>query len=267
MNFDPIKVKQVPPIPSAVVCHIDESALFEKQAGSAAKLAATCASKVPELSYTSVALQDMFSADFIGDPAFDTVLKKVAGSDEAFLVALSKESSTMSNEERLRALFKSINKNTAKEDLFWHLKLAMLLAMARREGCDYIFLGDTATRQSIKMISCISHGRGYSIPFDVGVEVEGCFPGVVLLRPMKDALTKEVAVYNHLHGLTGDVIAPQNFGTYMPPKSSIERLTEHFIVGLDRDFPSTVSTVSRTASKLTPQKNMDYTKKCAICLM
>lgn len=40
-----------------------------------------------------------------------------------------------------------------------------------------------------------------------------------------------------------------------------------FITGLDRDFPSTVSTVSRTASKLTVHSEMDVNNKCAICLM
>ena len=40
-----------------------------------------------------------------------------------------------------------------------------------------------------------------------------------------------------------------------------------FITTLDRDFPSTVSTISRTASKLTPLNEMDLSKKCAICDM
>jgi hypothetical protein len=87
-------------------------------------------------------------------------------------------------------------------------------------------MADSSTRQAIKMISKISNGRGYSIPFDVGLEVDGCFDKVVILRPMKDMLAKEMGMYNRLHGIDHDVTAPFNWGTYMPPKSSIERLTE-----------------------------------------
>jgi hypothetical protein len=87
-------------------------------------------------------------------------------------------------------------------------------------------MADSSTRQAIKMISKISNGRGYSIPFDVGLEVDGCFDNVVILRPMKDMLAKEMGMYNRLHGIDHDVTAPFNWGTYMPPKSSIERLTE-----------------------------------------
>lgn len=87
-------------------------------------------------------------------------------------------------------------------------------------------MADSSTRQAIKMISKISNGRGYSIPFDVGLEVDGCFDDVVILRPMKDMLAKEMGMYNRLHGIDHDVTAPFNWGTYMPPKSSIERLTE-----------------------------------------
>jgi hypothetical protein len=36
--------------------------------------------------------------------------------------------------QRLRDLFDNINKNTAKEDLYWNIKFAMLLTIAKREG-------------------------------------------------------------------------------------------------------------------------------------
>ena len=39
-----------------------------------------------------------------------------------------------------------------------------------------------------------------------------------------------------------------------------------FIVGLERDYPSTVSTVARTAAKLKPSE-LIRDEKCIICLM
>ncbi|KAI8088967.1 uncharacterized protein BX664DRAFT_262685 [Halteromyces radiatus] len=272
MIVNPTEKRKIAMVPSAVVCHLDESTLFEQQKGSAEKLEAMVKSKYPQLSYISQPMEDIFSKDFYSNPNFDKCFKNVPGgnSEHEYIVQLgqeSTESTQITNGERLKTLFNNINKNTAKEDLYWNIKFAMLLTIAKREQCDYIFMADSSTRQAIKMISKISNGRGYSIPMDVGMEVDSCFKDVVILRPMKDMLAKEMGIYNRLHGIDHDVTTPFNFGTYNAPKSSIERLTEDFIVGLDRDFPSTVSTISRTASKLTPHSNIDYSKKCAICQM
>ncbi|ORZ22640.1 hypothetical protein BCR42DRAFT_319838 [Absidia repens] len=271
MVINPNEKKKIAMVPSAVVCHIDESALFEEQKGSSAKLKAMVENKYPQLSFIGQPMEDIFDSDFISGSHLDKSLKNMPGAsrDYEHIVQLAQESNNdnTTNADRLKKLFSNINKNTAKEDLYWNIKFAMLLAIAKQERCDYIFMADSSTRQAIKMISKISNGRGYSIPMDVGLEVDSCFKDVVILRPMKDMLAKEMGMYNRLHGVDHDVTAPFNWGTYMPPKSSIERLTEDFIVGLDRDFPSTVSTISRTASKLTPHSNIDYSKTCAICQM
>ncbi|CAO3648699.1 unnamed protein product [Cunninghamella echinulata] len=269
---NPTEKKKIALVPSAVVCHIDESALFEQHEGASTKLENMIKAKFPKLSFVSQPMEDIFTSAFKSDPNFDLSLKNTSSTnyDHEHMIQLVKQSPDdleTTNADRLKNLFKNINKNTAKEDLYWNIKFAMLLTIARREGCDYIFMGDSSTRQAIKMISKISNGRGYSIPMDVGLEVDTCFKDVVVLRPMKDMLAKEMGFYNRLHGLDHDVTAPVNFGTYMAPKSSIERLTEDFIVNLDRDFPSTVSTISRTASKLVPSSNVDYSKACAICHM
>ena len=87
-------------------------------------------------------------------------------------------------------------------------------------------MADTATRQAIKMISMTSKGRGYSIPFDIGVENDTTFPGLTILRPMKDMLSKEIGLYNRFKDLEKYVIPPTDFNTGKPAKSSIERLTE-----------------------------------------
>ncbi len=166
----------------------------------------------------------------------------------------------------LQALFGSIQKTTAKEDLLWHIKMDMLLTVARREGCTYIFFGDSATRQAIKMISWTAKGRGYSLPLDISVDNELTFD-VGIMRPMKDMLSKEIGLYNYFSGIHRLLLPPYHLGAVMPAKSSIDRLTEGFINRLERDFPSTVSTVCRTTLKLTPSKDMDYQRSCALCLM
>lgn len=145
--------------------------------------------------------------------------------------------------------------------------MEMLVTVARREGCSYIFMGDCATRQAIKMINMTSTGRGYTLPLDVGVENDTSFKDICVMRPMKDMLSKEIGFYNHFAKIDKYILPAYNFSTKMPAKSSIERLTEEFIVAIECEFPSTVSTICRTITKLQPSENMDPTKSCAMCLM
>jgi hypothetical protein len=40
-----------------------------------------------------------------------------------------------------------------------------------------------------------------------------------------------------------------------------------FIIGLEKDYPSTVSTIVKTAAKLTPSNSIDPECRCVICFM
>ncbi|KAI8393454.1 uncharacterized protein BYT42DRAFT_591227 [Radiomyces spectabilis] len=267
----PHEKKKIQLLSSVMVCHIDESALFQEQSGTVQHLESMMKEQYPNMEFKHHRMEDIFKDEFMGTSDFDQVLKCVDDANKKdnehlvqFLQA-DQSNAPADHGERLRLLFSNIIKNTSKESLYWHLKMTMLLTIARREGCSFIFMGDSSTLQAIKMISMTSQGRGYSIPFDVGVENDTSFKDLVILRPMKDMLAKEIAYYNTIVGLNKYVVAPTNWATKMPAKSSIERLTEDFIVSLDKDFPSTVSTISRTASKLTPSKNLDLQRTCAIC--
>ncbi|KAK2489361.1 hypothetical protein MC885_003242 [Smutsia gigantea] len=71
---------------------------------------------------------------------------------------------------------------------------------------------------------------------------------VVVVRPMRDHTLKEVAFYNRLFGVPS-VFTPA-VDTKVPEKASIHRLMEAFMLRLQAQFPSTVSTVYRTSEKL-----------------
>jgi len=46
-------------------------------------------------------------------------------------------------------------------------------------------------------------------------------------------------------------------------RQSIVSLTRNFIMGLERDYPSTVNTIARTCAKVTPKEQSDT--KCLLC--
>jgi len=125
-------------------------------------------------------------------------------------------------------------------------------------------LGDCSSRLSIKIISLTSKGRGFSLPLETSGETDW-FEDVIITRPMKDMLSKEIGIYNQFVGL--DDVYIQSVTSMMHAKASIERLTEDFIVGLEKEFPSTVSTIARTGAKLTPSDSIVKENRCIVCLM
>lgn len=78
---------------------------------------------------------------------------------------------------------------------------------------------------------------------------------------MREFVKKEVTFWN----LMRDNIYVEwiKFTTKTRPNSSIEKLTEFYINGLEKDFPSTVYTIFKTGNKL--MKPKEYSKKCHLC--
>ncbi|KFW84049.1 Cytoplasmic tRNA 2-thiolation protein 2, partial [Manacus vitellinus] len=89
---------------------------------------------------------------------------------------------------------------------------------------------------------------------------------VMVVRPMRDYTAKEIAFYNHFFNIP-TVIVPPLF-TKRREKPSIHHLIERFLLGLQEDFPSTISTVYRTGEKLSPDpaKASSESQRCLLCL-
>ncbi|CAG8463658.1 9994_t:CDS:2 [Diversispora eburnea] len=79
--------------------------------------------------------------------------------------------------------------------------------------------------------------------------------------------TKIISLTSKGRGFSFETVFIPSLTSLRPSKSSIERLTEDFIVGLERDYPSTVSTIARTGSKLTTSNSIDDENRCALCLI
>ncbi len=122
--------------------------------------------------------------------------------------------------------------------------------------CTQIFTSESSTSLAITLLSGIAIGRGMQIPRDVsfrdGVrmqnsESEEGAAGVDLIRPLREFSSEEVETYNTFHPY-GSGLEKWFFAT--DALASIERLTESFVCGLQRDFPSTIPTLFRTGDKL-----------------
>ncbi|CAJ0847331.1 10956_t:CDS:2 [Entrophospora sp. SA101] len=108
------------------------------------------------------------------------------------------------------------------------------------------------------------NGRGFTLPLEISAQEDSWFKGLVVSRPMKDMLSKEIGIYNHFLEL--DIIFTPTLTTMKTSsKASIDKLTEDFIVGLEKEYPSTVSTIVRTAAKLNTSNSIDPENRCVIC--
>ncbi|KAG0269764.1 Cytoplasmic tRNA 2-thiolation protein 2 [Actinomortierella ambigua] len=180
------------------------------------------------------------------------------------------ESQSLSREEkvqRLQQLLGALTTLTAKETVLEHIRQRLLTQMTKKARCDVLITGTSATKMAIQILELTALGRGYALPHEtalVSTWVDGC----KTIRPLKDILQRELELFNALKGL--DTI-PNN-GVDLEPTlqaksaaKSIGRLTSSFIVGLDKEFPSTAATVCKTAAKLTMPAEATYQNRCPVC--
>lgn len=145
----------------------------------------------------------------------------------------------------------------------------LLLYTAYSIGASHLVLGTSLTSLSISLISSIAQGGGFVVPQAIQEEwappsVER-IPGdsswngeVRLVRPLRDVGMKECQAWVWWHQLP--VVGKQRIPI---PKQNIGHLTKGFIIGLERDYPSTVSTIAKTAGKLAPKG--EFGERCILC--
>ncbi|NWZ74120.1 CTU2 protein, partial [Acrocephalus arundinaceus] len=167
-------------------------------------------------------------------------------------------------QELLRA-FEAAGTATAREELLEMLRTHLIVQTARDRGYAKVMMGDSVTRVAIKLLTNLSLGRGAYLAVDTGF-TDQRHGDVMVVRPMRDYTAKEIAFYNFFYGVP-TVIVPPLF-TKRREKPSIHQLVERFLLGLQEEFPSTISTVYRTGEKLSPEpaKASSESQRCLLCL-
>ncbi|CAL8348582.1 unnamed protein product [Boreogadus saida] len=169
--------------------------------------------------------------------------------------------------QTLQELFSRVKTLTAKEDLLHTLRRHLLVSTARTEGYSKLMLGENCTRLAVKLLANIALGRGAQLAVDTAF-CDPRYGDIVAVKPMRDYTAKEISLYNYMWNVPY-VFIP-SLETKTADKSSIQRLTESFVVKLQVDFPSTVSTIYRTGEKLqTASVTEDIERaplKCLFCM-
>ncbi|NWS84127.1 CTU2A protein, partial [Toxostoma redivivum] len=167
-------------------------------------------------------------------------------------------------QELLRS-FEAAGTATAREELLEMLRTHLIVQTARDRGYAKVMMGESLTRVAIKLLTNLSLGRGAFLAVDTGF-TDQRHGDVMVVRPMRDYTAKEIAFYNRFFSVPTVTVPP--LFTKRREKPSIHQLVERFLLGLQEEFPSTISTVYRTGEKLSPEpaKASSESQRCLLCL-
>ncbi|KAI9512022.1 hypothetical protein F5148DRAFT_1165690 [Russula earlei] len=171
--------------------------------------------------------------------------------------------------DALKAHLRALPTATAVLYTLSTLTRLLLLYTAYSIGASHLVLGTSLTSLSISLISSISQGGGFVVPQAIQEEWIPPFikriPGatswsgeVRLIRPLRDVGMKECTAWVWWHQLW--VVGKQRIPI---SEKTIGKITNDFIIGLERDYLSTVSTVVKTVGKLAPKGKPGL--RCVLC--
>ncbi|KAJ6531827.1 hypothetical protein B0H19DRAFT_965895 [Mycena capillaripes] len=179
------------------------------------------------------------------------------------LVMSPKPTASSDSVASLLAYISALPTQTAVPTAIQNLIRLLLLHTAWSTESSHLLLGTCLTSLSVSLISSISQGGGFVVREEAQEEWQptvhiGSKRTVRVNRPLRDIGMKECAVWAWWRGLK--VIGKESV---LGGKQGIGALTKNFIVGLERDYPSTVSTIARTCGKLAPKDSSDA--MCILC--
>lgn len=170
------------------------------------------------------------------------------------------------NLARLHKLLGAVNSSSSRSDLLGIFLRRVVVQFAKSHNLEGVLWADSTTKLAEKVLSESSKGRGYSLPWSV---TDGETPFDVLFHfPLREVLKKEVAEYVKATDppLT-DLIRDDTVSTSRFPVSSkhmtIDLLAHQYFDSVEANYPSIVSNVVRTSTKL--EASIVSLKRCHLC--
>ncbi|KIK63041.1 hypothetical protein GYMLUDRAFT_41346 [Collybiopsis luxurians FD-317 M1] len=237
----------------ASVCYVEISSAFPGTVDQTDKIKLLVEEKFEALEFISLRLEDSFDRKWwakIGRNTFSDLNVDVTNADLFFSTV--SDDSIPDPVQKLRSYISALPTHTAIDNAIRTLTRILLLYTAHYTQSSHLLLGTSLTSLSISLISSISQGGGFAVREEAQEEWN---PGsssastpIRLVRPLQEITMKECSLWAWWNNLcvVGRAKHPGS-------KQGIGALTKDFIVGLERDYPSTVSTIARTCAKLAPK--------------
>lgn len=186
------------------------------------------------------------------------------------LIPLQAHHQNLTHQEQLAQLISSLASATARADVLTTLKTRLIVEHAKLTGCESILWGDSTTRLAERTLAETAKGRGFSLPWQIS-DGESPF-GLKFHYPLRDVLKKELVSYIDMAepGLASLVYEPSTGATQASMSSkntTIDDLMKQYFESVEENFPSIVSNVVRTTSKLQLPADANSDPSCNLCGM
>lgn len=183
---------------------------------------------------------------------------------------LRESDSKSSPQEQFTCLLASLTSASARADVLTTLRTRLIVEHAKATACESILWGDSTTKLAEKTLSETAKGRGYALPWHV-TDGESPF-GINVHYPLRDVLKKELISYiamarPELSTLVHSLSSVATQASTSSKNTTIDDLMKQYFESVEENFPSIVSNVVRTTSKL--QVTADALKDpcCSLCSM
>lgn len=164
------------------------------------------------------------------------------------------------HKDHLRTILDNLPDNTSRIDLLNQLRRRLLVSTARTLGCNKVFVADYAIDIATKVLGDICLGRGAQLSMLANFCDARC--DIKILKPLRNFTQQELVYYSQHHKIESIKLKESNVTA-----TSIQALARNFATGLESQFSGTVSTIFRTAEKISPRINaqQNVEDNCVLC--
>lgn len=180
--------------------------------------------------------------------------------------------------EILACVLRGLPEASSRTDLLVSLRMRLVTAFARRNGCWIVAWGDSMSRLAEKTLAETAKGRGYSLPWQTGdgeTPFGGGGGGIRFMYPFQDLYRKEIELWADvasdplLVDILGRSRTVKNSSLVSSKHLTIDDLMRRYFQGVEESYPSLVANVVRTSNKLEAPSNsnlgLDPWITCVVC--
>ncbi|KAG5315574.1 CTU2 protein, partial [Pseudoatta argentina] len=196
-----------------------------------------------------------------GFNSYAVSMSQVLSEEDALDIKPIDQEINYENDNRLHAILANLSDDTSRADFLNQLRRRLLLSAARKLNCNKIFVADSVADIAMNVLGDVCLGRGAQLSTQANFCDARCID-IKILKPMRDFTQQELVYYSEYHKIN-----PVKSIEDSVPATSIQALTRNFTMELESQFSGTISTVYRTADKISPRSNVQQSleNNCALC--
>jgi cytoplasmic tRNA 2-thiolation protein 2 len=171
------------------------------------------------------------------------------------------------NQEKLGLFLRTLSSATSRTDATQLLKRKLVVNIAKHHNCEAVLWADSTTKLAERTLSETAKGRGFALPWIVA-DGESSH-GIQFYYPMRELLSKEIEAYGSILDppLDGLAVVDAVKPAVSTKNMTIDDLMKQYFESVERDYPSIVANVVKTAGKLEQVELSQIESCCELCEM